>query len=176
MNELPEISEQMLNELFQASNQPLFRRNVNYNDISQLTFTESQNSKIAEILNVKFSVIGFDIFQYSHFSQDKQLFVPFVLYKVYDYALQLVKDNFSFLFQKVDKSFLQNRFISNGDGGFLILETPIHSIIFGLVIETVLRLFNSYRFLPRLRNTVGDVTFRYAITYDNIYTLKNNFF
>ncbi|MFA4901182.1 MAG: hypothetical protein WC600_00400 [Desulfobaccales bacterium] len=176
MNDVPEITELFINEMFQANVEPLFRRNVDYTDLERFSFTKKQNKQVEEILNKKFSVLGFDIYKYSKFPQEKQIYIPLVLQKVYEYAVRLLKDNFTFLFQKVEKTYFLNGLISTGDGGFLILETPLHSIIFGLVFETVFRMFNSYRFLPRLRQTVEGVTVRYAITYDNVYRFKNKYF
>jgi hypothetical protein len=176
MIDVPEIEDRLVNEIFQANVQPLFRRNIDYDDYENFIVTDGQKSQIKTILNKEYSVLGFDVYQYSHLPQEKQIFVPLVLQKAYNYAVDLLKDNFTFLFQKVEKLDLKNGLISTGDGGFLILETPLHSIVLGLVLETVFRMFNSKRFLPRLRKIVGDVTIRYAITYNNVYKFKEKYF
>lgn len=174
MKKIPEVTQEMLNKYFHANVEPFFRRYVDIKELSQ--FTDDENKQIEGLLDNRFSILGIDIYQYSLFPPEKLMFVPFVFLKVYEYSARLLKDNFSFLFQKVDKKWFHDKFIDTGDGGFLILETPLHSVVFGLILETVFRLYNSYHFLPMLREKVGSVTPRYAITYDNIYSLGDNYF
>ncbi len=174
MKEIPELTQEMLNKLFQANVEPSFRRHVNLSELNQ--FTQEEVLQINGVFEEKFSVLGVDIYQYSLFPPEKQVFVPFVFHRVYNYSVRLVKENFSFIFQKTDEKLFNDRFISTGDGGFLIMETPLHSIIFGLVLEIVFRMYNSYHYLPHLREKIGSVNLRYSITYDNVYRFHSNYF
>lgn len=49
-------------------------------------------------------------------------------------------------------------------------------MIFVLVFETILRLYNADLFMPKLHAKIGNIIIRYALTYDNVYKYKNNFY
>ena len=81
-----------------------------------------------------------------------------------------------FIFQKYTAQKIENSFISTGDGGFLIMDSPMHSIVFAINFEIVVRAYNSYHLFPKLRNIIGGISLRYAITYDTLFTFDNNFY
>ena len=116
---------------------------------------------------------------------EKQIFVPHLFDLIYDYSWHLITRNFAFLFQNYDAINRSNRnqlikhnefFINTGDGGYQILETPIHAIIFILTFATTLRLYNSDMFRRELHAKIGNIEVRYVITRDDLYryNCKNN--
>jgi hypothetical protein len=65
-------------------------------------------------------------------------------------------------------------FISAGDGGFFVFDTPLHAFIFNTSFHAALRIFNTGHKFPRLSQFIGEIVIRSAITYDNIFYYENN--
>ena len=80
------------------------------------------------------------------------------------------------MFQNYTKKIIENSFISTGDGGYLIFETPLHAMFFAINFEVVVRSYNSFHLFPRLRKIIGSISLRYAITYDTLFHFDNNFY
>lgn len=123
------------------------------------------------------SVLGIDIYQYStgygHFEQS---LLPFLVRRIIETAINQCFVNHKYIFQKYDRKRIFDHFISTGDGGFFIFDTPLHSLLFAINIATVVRVYNAFHFYPKLRSIIGSINLRYAITYDKIYKFGNNFF
>lgn len=118
----------------------------------------------------KLSVLGIDILDYSQFPEPQQIFIPKVLDILLENAFEDIKVFENYLFQKeIATNNIKESFIDQGDGGFFILDTPLHSIILSLYIESALRKFNSFNLIPKLRSIVGPLKLRYSITYDTLY-------
>ena len=122
------------------------------------------------------SVLGIDIFQYSSFGKYEQTLLPFVFKTMFETTIKQCLANHQFIFQKSSAESIEKNFISTGDGGFLIFDTPLHALLFASNLAVTLRIYNSYHFYPRLRKIIGPINFRYAITYDKIYSFENNYF
>ncbi|MCK5840043.1 MAG: hypothetical protein KAG99_09340 [Bacteroidales bacterium] len=122
------------------------------------------------------SVLGIDIFQYSSFGKYEQTLLPFVFKTLFEATIKLCLANHKFIFQKSTAESIEKNFISTGDGGFLIFDTPLHALLFASNLAITLRIYNSYHFYPRLRKIIGPINLRYAITYDKIYSFENNYF
>lgn len=122
------------------------------------------------------SVLGIDIYQYSSYSEFKQTLIPYLYKKMFELTAELCKRNHPYIFQSYSTSVFEERFISTGDGGFLILDTPMHALLFAMNFAVVLRVYNSFNLFPRLRKIIGGLTMRYAITYDKIYYFDQNYF
>jgi len=118
------------------------------------------------------AVLGLDIYKYSSYDTERQNLVPFIFDIIKDEATKYVKH--------AEKSFFpteyENKFISTGDGGFMIFETPLHALIFNLHFYSALQLFNTGHFFPRLSQYMGELIIRSAITYDNIYSYEGNYY
>jgi len=124
----------------------------------------------------KKAVLGLDIYQYSAYHEFQQTLIPFLFNRIFDITVdQCLKDH-PFIFQKLKKGDFKSNFISTGDGGFLLFETPLHALVFAMNFAIVLRVFNAYHLHPRLRKIIGGVSMRYAITYDKIYNFDGNFY
>jgi len=122
------------------------------------------------------AVLGIDIFKYSLYGEFQQTMLPFIFDTLFKAAIRLCLTNHPYLFQKYSQDKIEKSFISTGDGGFLILDTPLHALIFASNFAIILRVYNSYHFYPRLRNVIGKISVRYAITYDSIYSFKSNYY
>ena len=122
------------------------------------------------------SILGMDIFQYTSYGEIEQTMLPFVFSTLFNMTIQLCLKNHRYIFQKYSEEKIKEDFISTGDGGFLVLDSPLHSLVFASNLAVILRIFNSFHFYPKLRKIVGPIKLRYAITYDKIYTYESNFY
>jgi hypothetical protein len=118
------------------------------------------------------AVLGLDIYKYSNYDTEKQNLIPFVFDIIRDEATKYVKEVEKTLFP----TRYENEFISTGDGGFLIFETPLHALIFNLYFYSALQLFNTGHFFPKLSQYIGELIIRCVITYDNVYLYEGNYY
>lgn len=118
----------------------------------------------------RYSVLGIDILDYSQFPEPQQIFVPKILDRILEIAFNDILEFEDYLFQNEIKTYsIRKSFIDQGDGGFYILDTPLHSIILALYIESALRRFNTFNLMSKIRSIVGPLKLRYSITYDTLY-------
>ncbi|MCK9302088.1 MAG: hypothetical protein PHU62_06780 [Bacteroidales bacterium] len=122
------------------------------------------------------SVLGIDIYRYSSYSEFSQTLIPFLFKKLFDYTITLCLRNHPYVFQEYSEERINRNFISSGDGGYVLFDTPFHSLIFAFNLAFVLRIFNSFHLFPKLRRIIGEISMRYTITYDKIYFFENNFY
>lgn len=123
------------------------------------------------------SVLGLDIYQYSTgYGVIEQALIPFLFRRFIETTIDQCFANHKFIFQKYDRQRIYDHFISTGDGGFFIFDTPLHSILFAINFAIVLRVYNAFHFYPKLRRIIGSINLRYAITYDKIYKFGDNYF
>jgi hypothetical protein len=123
------------------------------------------------------SVLGVDIYQYSTgYGVLEQALIPFLFRRFMEMTIDQCFINHRYIFQKYDKKRIQDHFISTGDGGFFIFDTPLHSLVFAIEFAISLRVYNAFNFFPKLRRIIGSINLRYAITYDNIYKFGDNYF
>jgi hypothetical protein len=122
------------------------------------------------------SVLGLDIYQYSSYGEFEQMLIPFLFKTMLSSTIDLCIDNHPFIFQNYSKERIEKNFISTGDGGFLIFDTPLHSLLFASNYAIVLRIYNAFHFFPRLRKIIGGISTRYVITYDKVYSYDDNFY
>ncbi|MBK8806446.1 MAG: hypothetical protein IPO21_07320 [Bacteroidales bacterium] len=120
------------------------------------------------------SVLGIDIYKYSSYDEFEQSLIPFLFKLMFRETIDRCFSNHKFMFQKYTKSEIEESFISTGDGGFLIFDIPMHSLLFAANFALVLRTYNSYHLFPKLRKIIGGVSLRYAITYDKLYYFENS--
>jgi hypothetical protein len=135
---------------------------------------------ISEYINlrsfVKRSVLGIDIYRYGLYKHLEQVLIPPLFKILFEKAIRLCLENNQFIFQRYTKEKIEKSFISTGDGGFVIFETPLHSLFFAINFEMVIRAYNSYHLYPKLRNIIGSLSLRYAISYDTIFHFDNNYY
>lgn len=122
------------------------------------------------------AVLGIDIYRYGQYKHLEQTLIP-VLFKIlFEKAIRLCLENNQYIFQRYTKDRIERSFISTGDGGFLIFDTPLHALFFAINFEVVVRAYNAYHLFPKLRKIIGSLSLRYAITKDTIFSFENNFY
>lgn len=177
------LNKKLLNELFSSNVLPRIRlkRQEGY----PKEYTDEEKRRIQNLVEKKHTIVGIDIYQYSSFPTNKQIFIPHLFELIYNQTWDLITQNFSFIFQDYHKfGDLKNNedivpedyFISTGDGGYQILETPIHAILFILTFATIVRLYNSDLFMRKLHAKIGNIELRYTITLDDLYKYRKNFY
>ncbi len=123
------------------------------------------------------SVLGLDIYQYSTgYGVLEQALIPFLFTRFMETTIDQCFANHKYIFQKYDPKKIRDHFISTGDGGFFIFDTPLHSLLFAINFAVVLRVYNAFHFYPKLRRIIGSINLRYAITYDKVYKFGDNYF
>ena len=123
------------------------------------------------------AVLGIDVYQYSQFEALPQSLIPFIVRLLYSEVCHQVFSECPYLWHDTNEEELRKHFIDAGDGGYQLLDTPIHAVLFALSFETILRTLNSFRFYPRLRRLLPrDLSVRYAITYRNVFTFEHNYY
>lgn len=138
-----------------------------YSELSKYIDIENFNEK---------SVLGIDIYRYSSYGHFEQTLIPFIFKRLFHKAIEMCNEFNHFIFQKYSTSRITKSFLSTGDGGFLILDTPLHSLIFAINFEFAVRAYNSFHLYPKLRKIIGHISLRYAITYDKIFAFDDNFY
>ncbi len=136
---------------------------------------------VAELIDFKDdvpkAVLGIDIYHYSEYPEPQQTIVPFLFMLLYRKTCEICIRQEAFLFQKYENAaMLEEYFISTGDGGFQIFETPLHAVAFAINFSVLLRAYNAFNFYPALREAVGELNLRYAITYDTVFNFESNFY
>ena len=127
-------------------------------------------------LKSKRIALGFDILEYSKYSEEKQNLIPFVLSLLMDKTFDSVSRDEEFLFYMFSKKRFRKGFLHTGDGGFLILPNPLYGIVFALHFEMNLRSFNSGRIYPHLSRFIGKFDLRYVMGYGDVFHYEKNFF
>lgn len=122
------------------------------------------------------SVLGIDIYQYSQFHELEQTMVPFLFQLIYRKVAAMCLEKAGFIFQFYGEDDFNKQFINTGDGGFQIFETPLHAVVYALHFEMIVRYYNAYQFYPKLRNLIGPLNLRYAMTRDKVFRLDQNFY
>lgn len=179
MKDIKVLETDFLNSLFSSNVIPRIR--INRNKVYPADFTQKENKQIEELIKDKHTVLGLDIYRYSQYERKKQPFLPHLLEKIHEQTWQLITQNFEYMFQKYNSITnrsgelkAQDYYIDTGDGCFQIFESPLHAVIYILVFGTVLQLYNSDLFMPKLHSKIGNMFVRYALTYDNIYRYNRN--
>lgn len=136
--------------------------------------------KIKQYIDVKsftrMSVLGIDIYRYGLYKHLEQTLIPAVFQLLFEKAIRLCLENNQFVFQHYNREKIEKSFISTGDGGFLIFDTPMHALFFAINFESLIRSYNAYHHYPKLRGMTGSISLRYAITFDTIFSFENNFY
>ncbi len=122
------------------------------------------------------AVLGVDIYQYSTYGEFEQTLIPFLFKTILRTTIDACLANHRYIFQKYTPEMIEDRFISTGDGGFFIFDTPLHALLFACNFSVVLRIYNAYHFFPRLRKIIGGISVRFALTQDKLYSYDNNFY
>lgn len=151
-----------------------------FEKVNVIPDSEDLHEAISEFVNLRSfarrSVLGIDIYRYGLYKHLEQVLIPPLFKILFEKAIRLCLENNQFIFQKYTKEKIENSFISTGDGGFVIFDTPMHSLFFAINFEMVVRAYNSYHLFPKLRNIIGSISLRYAISYDTIFHFDDNYY
>jgi hypothetical protein len=119
------------------------------------------------------SVLGIDIYRYSSYAPEQQRVIPALFRYLYEAASDFCVKQESFLFQA---QALREQFIPTGDGGFQIVDTPLHALVLAIYLQSNIEAFNGYLVFSRLRRILGPLRLRYAVTLDSVFRLDSNYF
>lgn len=128
------------------------------------------------------SVLGIDIYKYSEYPEDIQVYVPVLFNSLYELTVKNCLSSEKYFFSSYANSVskFKDNFISTGDGGFQIFDNPMQSIIFAAIFQLNVVRFNSNSLISKLNNNlfniVGRIELRYSSTFDKVYSYDNNFF
>ena len=151
-----------------------------YEKVNIIPESKELYSKISSYIDTKSfrnrSVLGIDIYRYGMFKHLEQTLIPAIFKIFFEKTIRLCLESNQYVFQNYSKERLEKAFISTGDGGFLILDTPLHAVFFAINFEVVVRSYNSFHLFPRLRKIIGSISLRYAITYDTLFHFDNNYY
>lgn len=151
-----------------------------FDKVNMIPDSEDLQEAISEYINlrsfVKRSVLGIDIYRYGLYKHLEQVLIPPLFKILFEKAIRLCLENNQFIFQRYTRERIEKSFISTGDGGFVIFDTPLHSLFFAINFEMVIRAYNSYHLFPKLRNIIGSLSLRYAISYETIFHFDNNYY
>jgi hypothetical protein len=125
------------------------------------------------ITQEKKAILGIDIYRYSRYEENKQKLIPFIFDLLIDETLSNLNIFEPSLFEHFN---FDKNFIATGDGGFIILPTPFHAFIFNIQFYSILHLFNTGHFYPKLSKYISGIIIRSAISYGNIYQYGKNFY
>lgn len=125
------------------------------------------------------AVLGLDIYRYSKYADLPQTLIPYLFTKLYEITINNLAEHESFLFQNLDRDTFKNNFVNDGDGGFQLFETPLHALIFAYYFQLNIQRYNSvalpYSNLTQLKEIVGEITLRYSLTYDIIFSYEGKY-
>ena len=151
-----------------------------YEKVTKIPQSDDLYKELEKYVNLKefkrVSVLGIDIYRYGLYKHLEQTMIPALFKILFDKTVRMCLENNQFVFQHYTKEKIEKSFISTGDGGFLIFETPLHSLFFAINFEMMVRSFNAYHHFPKLRKIIGSLSLRYAVTYDTIFHFENNYY
>ena len=173
---IPKItSEEIQSFLIENGDNNFTIEEFNSNERDQL-FEQRLTSFFNEEKLKKVAVLGIDIYKYSKYDLPKQNYIPFIFDYIYQNCVINMFKTQKFLFQNYQSTDINKFLISTGDGGFQLMETPLHALIFAIIFEATFRSYNSFTEFPKLRNFIGELTLRYTLTYDYVYSFNDNFY
>ena len=146
-------------------------------NISEKDLLDNLNKQISPSKFPNKTVLGVDIYHYSQYNPLEQTLIPILFKIIFEQVSSLCILNSSYIFQKYrDTETFNKLFISTGDGGFQIFDTPIHAMAYAINFQLVVRYYNSFRFYPKLRKIIGPINLRYALTTGKVYRFDKNFY
>jgi hypothetical protein len=148
--------------------------NYSYDDYEYGDYINEIESNVNNLFTIETkAILGIDIYQYSQYEKEKQNLIPFVFDIIYKEAIRHAKTFEEYIFCDCD---FTGRFISTGDGGYIIFDKILHAFIFNLIFHEILRAFNSERLYPKLSHFIEKLTLRSCITYDSIFYYNSNWY
>lgn len=127
------------------------------------------------------SVLGIDIYKYSDYEKGVYEYIPVLFNLMFDNASNACIQYEKYFFTNFSNlQDIKDRFISTGDGGFLIFDDAFQALIFSMYFQMGVHVFNSgkcrFDLECNLYEIIGKIELRYCITTDSIYKYKNNYY
>lgn len=127
------------------------------------------------------SILGIDIYKYSEYEKGVYEYIPILFDSMFEVASNSCLQYEKFFFNGINNNqYFKDRFISTGDGGFLVLNDPFQALIFSMYFQMGINIFNSgngrFNLETNLYKIIGKIELRYSITTDSIYYYKNNYY
>lgn len=127
--------------------------------------------------NINKAVLGIDIYRYSQYPNIPQMLIPYLFKTLYADTLANCITHEPFIFKGLTTKILSQQFIDTGDGGFQIFDNPLQAIIFAIYFQANTSRYNSiHKPLESLFEIVDEITLRYSLTFDNVFSFENNYF
>lgn len=177
---IPEFSDLGLNNHFRLNIGPKLELD-DYDTYEKMDYSKIR-LHLSKALENKYTIIGIDFYRYSEYMQLEQTLIPNLFSEIYRETNSLILQNFKYLFQKhktdsnIYKGDFEEYFIGTGDGGYQILETPLHGIAYISIFEAIVRLYNSRKFMSKVYDLIGPITLRYAMTYDDLFKYNKSYY
>ena len=148
--------------------------------IKSSTKTDELKKAFEELFKNKyeeFSILGFDIYKYSKYKNLEQSLIPFVFKTLYYMTINncLIQEKMIFK-EYSDKKNFNDKLIDIGDGGFQIFNNPLEALVFAFYFQANLKTYNSFKEFKNLREIIGEITLRYALTTDILFRCENNYY
>jgi hypothetical protein len=153
---------------------------IELNSILEKTEIDKLSQKFSEYFSdgreTKATVLGIDIYKYSKFPIEKQRLIPFTFEMLWKQTLLHLQNQEKYLFAGETTESLKERFVPTGDGGFEILSSPLHALVFAFCFEMALRLFNSGKISSHMLKLVGPLSLRYVISNGEVMQYESNWY
>ena len=125
----------------------------------------------------KYAVFGVDIYQYSKMPPGGLVALPAILDKlIYTSSQICVKYAPKLFLPSQDSVSPFSRYVSTGDGFFMIFENPVQASIFATQFASVVRFINGGLFRDSIYSGTGELFARYCVTYGHVYKYGSNYF
>lgn len=122
------------------------------------------------------TVLGIDIYKYSKYELLPQSVIPYIFHRIIYAVVEDLQRYESGFFRDYTKRDFEKAFIGTGDGGYLILDSPLHALLFAIYLASKMQIYNTGKLTPREYKTTGEITYRYAITLGRLFQLEGNWF
>lgn len=151
-------------------------KKTTHNEIEKILTTKNVSEELLKF-NVKKAVLGIDIYRYSQFAQVPQMLIPHLFKSLYDLTVNNCLKCESLIFKEYNLKDFRNNFIDTGDGGFQIFNNPFQGIIFAIYFQAnIFRYNTNHEYTSELFEIIDEITLRYSLTFDDIYSYEKNFF
>jgi hypothetical protein len=164
------INKQELEEKLKKIDEYFQHKNIG-NDID--IENEIKNFSKDNIKPTENAVLGLDIYKYSEYDEEIQNLIPLVFDLILDESCKYVKTSEPSLFRDFN---IKDKYISTGDGAFIIFDSPIHALIFNLYFYAALHLFNTGHFYPKTAKCINEIIIRSALTFGNVFHYEDNYY
>ena len=158
------------------------------NEFEPYFFLSHEDKKKEEIEKIALSsvtqkvVLGFDIYKYSQYPKNEQIYVPIIFDSLYNETVVNILKYEKYFFSSYGEkeTDFSKQFISTGDGGFQIFDNVLQAIVFAIYFQIGLKRYitngSTGQFQKNLFKVVDFLELRSAITSGEVYLFKSNYY